>query len=131
MFKSIEEARIKIEEMTVAVLKIEMQLGDPCRNDQDGVKLSTSDYMKWRKKAKTALFYMNIKIREAFVWIDQQKDKMLTHSAGELLEVDCNNPISILTAAYKTFKRHADELTSNDLLLVDVIERHLEKSEIV
>jgi hypothetical protein len=129
MFGSIKAAQDEIEILTEARLKMEMQLGDPCRLDSNMQKIETGDYMIWRKKAKTALFHTDLKIRAIHKWINDQRDKMLnTHFKDIELNLDSSH--ALLTAAYTALKGNTETLTVNDLLLLDGIERHLERHSV-
>jgi hypothetical protein len=72
--ESLEEAEALRQELTLDVQSIQAQLGDRQRTDENGNRLSASDYWAWKRKANNALNQRLDELRMVKQWIRDRRN---------------------------------------------------------
>lgn len=71
-YQTLEEAEELRQELTLEVQNIQAQLGDKQRTDDDGRRLTSSEYWAWKKKAQHALNQKLSALREVKRWMREK-----------------------------------------------------------
>jgi len=71
-YQTLEEAEEFRQELTLEVQNIQAQLGDKQRTDDDGHRLTSTEYWAWKKKAQHALNQKLSELREVKKWMREK-----------------------------------------------------------
>lgn len=97
---TLEKAELLRQELTLDVQSIQAQLGDRQRTDDDGNRLSTSEYWQWKKKAQHALNQKLVSLREVKTWIRDQRNSFYPSAREAVGHVESLCSIAEALASY-------------------------------
>lgn len=120
---SLEEALTRRATVVSEVQKIQLDLSNRNKT-QNGERIDSRDYWKWRHQAVRALMHKTGELRALKEWIRAEREKRL----GEEAEVNTHDPEDLLAASFRLLARLRSEGVEFDppeIALINALQLYL------
>jgi hypothetical protein len=103
--KSLDDALELKDNLAKEVMAIQTQLADRNKQKPDGRRMRSNDYWDWKQKALVELGHKVDELRAVKEWIRKTRQARTLNPQDAPLSFDPSDPVSLLTASYRLFKR--------------------------
>jgi len=122
--ETVHEARERIATLRDDIGAIQLQLADPDKKKPSGKRMTTQQYMRWRRRAIKALTAKNRELRFVKRWVHEYQVDL--HATK--FDIDPSDPEDLLTLAYNLIrakKLEGVDFDDTELHMADLVRDYL------